>query len=61
MWCIDKWFPRPATNNTVINISVMLTEQTVRTENSLLGRGAQIDSLVKHCGLLYVTDARINL
>lgn len=61
MWCIDEWFPRPATNNTVINISVMLTEQTVRTENSLLGRGAQIDSLVKHCGLLYVTDARINL
>ncbi len=38
----------------------MLTEHTVKIENSLLGRGLQIDSPERQWGLLYVTDAQIN-
>lgn len=60
-WCINKRFPHSTINNAVINRSVMLTEQMLGVENSLLNRSLQIDSLVRQCGFLYVTDVKINL
>lgn len=57
IWCINQRFLQLTINNILIYISVM----TVGIENTLLCWGLQIDSLVRHCGLLYVTDAQINL
>lgn len=39
----------------------MLTEQTVEIENIPLSQSLQMDSLLKQCFFLHVTDAQINL